>query len=81
MAVFKQIVASASYITPNDGVTAFASGTAPIGYTYGSGSTINPMVEPVVEDFVLRTNPHMRNPGVFTQGTAPEGTASNPQNE
>ena len=71
------ILASASYIVPN---ATLASGSAPISFTYGSGGAF-PVADAEVFGGQLVPPSHMTNPGVFTQGTSPEGTATKPNND
>lgn len=69
MATSKTIVASASEITQNSGTSPATNTT----YTFAG--------VPEVTNFVLTPTSHMKNPGVFTAGTAPEGTQSNITND
>ena len=69
MAYLKSTVGSATYITPiNNPVNPV------VAYTTGSSRA-------VVVDGRLAEPLQVTNPGVFTAGTAREGTLSNPNNE
>lgn len=69
MALSKTIVASAGVIVANSGTSAATEDT----YTFAG--------VPDVVNGVLKSTRQMRDPGVFTAGTAPEGTASNDTND
>ncbi len=69
MAYLKSTVASATYIQPIR-----STPTPTITYTAGSA-------RPIVADGVLIAPLQITNPGVFTAGTASEGTLSNPNND
>lgn len=74
MAITKTATASADCITLNKVTSNDTSG----GFTFGNA---NSGVESEVVDGRLVPPYHMTHPGVFTTGTTPEGTASNPQND
>ena len=62
-----QVAASATYIIYNTGCT--AQSTPANAFTPASASPIG-----IVYNGNVVPNPHYRHPGVFTQGTANEGT-------
>jgi hypothetical protein len=58
--------------------------TASSGYIVSPNTTATTATfisEPIVSDGKLVNSYRITNPGVFTQGTAPEGTASNPNED
>lgn len=85
MAITKTTLASASYVVvPNSTTVTFSPAGEPvvsnnasgaIQYTPGSGATINNTGGALIPPVQVTT------PGVFTAGTAREGTASNPTND
>ena len=81
MAISKTVTASASFITFPPGIRAtIASGITPAWALTPGGSTNRPQIEPDVYEGQLVPPNQMTNPGVFTAGTASEGTMTNPLN-
>ncbi len=83
MAFLKTTLASGFTITQNNGTVTYTP-TSPadvmntyIPVTYSTSSTI-PATAGTTS---FRPASHIRHPGVFIQGTAPEGTISNPTND
>lgn len=70
---FKTILASANTVTPNP------TTGAPNNYTPPGRGDV--MSGNLITSRAIRPSDHMTHPGVFTAGTSPEGTASNPTND
>lgn len=79
MALFKTIVASGTIITPNGLAAQNISATNNETYTYASVPDV--FSNTVSTSTALQPSNHVTNPGVFTVGTAFEGTVTNTTND